>query len=65
MTKEDYNNEPIFFCKECLSIKIRCTRDDIDYCDECGSIDIGQTSILTWVHYYTKQYGKPFLQLKK
>lgn len=65
MTKEQYNEDPVYFCKECLSINIRFTREDIDYCDNCGSVDIDKTNIYTWIHFYTRKYGKPFLKLKK
>ena len=65
MPDNNYNDEPIFFCRECLSIKIRYTREDIDYCDDCGSVDIGKTNINIWIHYYIRRYGKPFLKLKK
>lgn len=65
MTKEDYNDEPIHFCKDCLSIKIRFTREDIDYCDTCGSVDIGTIHVFDWIHFYIKKYEKPFLNLNK
>ena len=41
-----YNDEPIFYCKSCLSLKIRSipSMDDSEYCDECSSTDVGQTT---------------------
>ena len=65
MTKDQYNDEPIHFCKDCLSINIRYTREDIDYCDSCGSVDIETTHVSNWIHYYIRKYGKPFLKIKK
>lgn len=39
LSKEDYNNEPVYYCSECLSLKIRDI-DGTDYCDKCGSTNI-------------------------
>ena len=39
----EYNNIPVFYCKRCLSLKIRGISDSIpdsNYCDSCGSADI-------------------------
>ena len=38
-----YNEEPVLYCKHCLSLKVRFVprMKDSDYCDECGSTDIG------------------------
>lgn len=43
----NYNDEPVFYCKSCLSLKIRSipSMDESEYCDECSSTDIGQCSI--------------------
>ena len=53
LTKEDYNNEPVFYCSECLSLRIR-SLDDIDYCDKCGSTSIEEANIKDWEAMYTK-----------
>ena len=42
----EYNDEPVFYCKHCLSLKIRdAGLPDLLYCDECGSADILTTNI--------------------
>lgn len=58
-----YNEEPVFYCKHCLSLKIRNeTRlPDLDYCDECGSTDIETTNIHNWEDMYKQRYGFKFL----
>lgn len=63
MTKEDYNMEPVFYCKNCLSLRIRDVEhiDNSEYCDECGSTDIQQTSIEEWEALYQTKYGHRFL----
>ena len=59
-----YNKEPVFYCKSCLSLKIRFIQSmqDSDYCDECGSTDIGQSSIEEWEKKYIEMYGQPYLE---
>lgn len=42
-----YNREPVYYCKECLSLKVRDV-EDLMFCDDCGSTDIGETDIFTW-----------------
>lgn len=50
-----YNEEDVFYCKHCLSLKIR-SADDQDYCDSCGSADVLQTSIFNWEKIYNEKY---------
>lgn len=57
--KEDYNSEPVVYCKNCLSLKIMVL-DDIDYCDDCGCTNLDSTDIESWNKMYEKKYGKPF-----
>ena len=60
----NYNQEPVFFCKNCLSLKIRNVVgiEDSDYCDECGSTEIEQASIEDWQEMYKSKYGHYFLE---
>ena len=39
-----YNNENVFYCKHCLSLKIRSAEEQ-DYCGDCGSTNIEEASI--------------------
>lgn len=55
--KEEYNREPVYYCKHCLSLKI-LTALDQDYCDDCGSSDIGITSIEDWEQMCIDKFGK-------
>lgn len=63
MQENDYNQEPVFFCKKCLSLKIRDVEhlDNSEYCDSCGSTDIAQTSIEHWDTLYVTRYGKHYI----
>lgn len=66
MTKEAYNMEPVFYCRKCLSLKIRDVKhvEDSEYCDECGSTDIGTASIEEWEALYKAKYGHRYLDNK-
>ena len=62
--KQNYNEEPVFYCKSCLSLKIRSVpnMEDSEFCDECSSTDIGQCSIEEWEKMYTERYGHRYLE---
>lgn len=66
LSKEDhqhYNNDPVFYCKSCLSLKVKTivVSSGLDYCDECSSTDIGETSIEEWRTLYKNRYGFDYL----
>ena len=63
-TKEQYNAEPVTFCKHCLSLKIRVA-GEVVYCDECGNTELGETDIHHWEELYEQKYGIKFLNKKK
>lgn len=59
-----YDDIPVAYCKECLSLAV-IEEDFIgDYCDECGCTDIEYTDIHTWEDMYEKKYGQKYLQTK-
>lgn len=49
-TKEEINSIPIFWCKDCLSLRIRRvnTTTNISFCDECSSTEIVMGSLSEW-----------------
>lgn len=59
-TKEDYNREPVFYCKKCLSLAIIAYNEAgiHEYCNSCGSIDIATTTIEEWQQMYSEKYNK-------
>lgn len=61
-TKEDYNKEPVFYCKKCLSLAIIAYNEAgiEQYCNSCGSIDIATTSIEDWQTKYKERYNKEY-----
>ena len=63
MNKEKYNNIPVHYCKECLSLKIKTVTEglNLDYCDECGCTNTEQSHINEWKTLYKERYGFDFL----
>ena len=63
--KEEYDNIPVYYCKSCLSLRVMSIRDSSDssmnYCDECGNTEIGETSIQEWEEMYKRKYGFDYL----
>lgn len=60
--KNDYNDEPVFYCSQCLSLRVRdAGLPDLLYCDECGSADILTTDINSWENLYEDKYGFKYL----
>lgn len=62
-SSSEYNDEPVFYCKECMSLRIQSVASglDLDYCDECGSTDIEQSHINDWEQSYKDKYGFNYL----
>lgn len=60
-----YNDIPVHYCAECLSLKVRVFNEDMDYCDECGSTDIRETHIDDWERQYQEKYKENYLKAKK
>jgi Fe2+ or Zn2+ uptake regulation protein len=58
--EEDYNKEPIFYCKKCLSLAIRGV-DEMLYCDTCGNTEIASTDVETWNKMYENKYGVKYI----
>ena len=68
--KDHHNNEPITFCKTCLSIMIKTVKfpktetgenRDVDYCVDCSNTDMAEAHISEWEDLYEERYGERFL----
>ena len=44
MTKEDYNNVAVVYCKDCLSLKVM-DQEGYAICGNCGGENIGEEPI--------------------
>lgn len=47
--KINYNDIPIVYCKRCHSLRIMAGDTFSDYCDNCGSTDLGNATIYEWL----------------
>ena len=74
MTKQIANNEPITYCKTCLSIYIKTVEfpetetgenRDVHYCVPCGNTDLEESHIGRWEDLYEEKYGEIFLTKSK
>ena len=64
MNKESYDDDPVYYCKRCLSLCI-CQMPFVknqDYCEDCGAVDIGTTSIEEWQKLYKNKYGHDHIE---
>lgn len=61
--QSEYNKEPIYYCKNCLSLRVRNIPliEQSDYCDECGSTNIEQSTIEEWEEIYKNKFGHKYL----
>ena len=64
LSKEDYNNIPVYYCNYCLSLKVKTVAGGslgLDHCAECGGTDILETHISEWEKMYENKYGVKYL----
>lgn len=67
MPKQVYDEDPVFYCKRCLSLNIKempLVKDQC-YCGKCGTVDIGTIDIKEWEKLYEKRYGQPHLKKRE
>lgn len=55
--KTNYDEEPVYYCKKCNSLKI-LEVDDVLYCAECGSTEIDTTNIYDWQNLKSNKNSK-------
>lgn len=64
--QDKYNDEPVFYCKHCLSLYIlnESQLPDLEYCHDCGSTNIDTIHISKWEEMYKQRYGFKLLDKK-
>lgn len=61
LAKEDYNKIPVYYCRQCGSLKIMTMPGlPYDYCDCCGSTDVGKASIESWLELQKTKFKSPY-----
>lgn len=62
-SREEYENEPVHYCVNCLSLNVKELPDvKLDICGECGNTDIQTTDMDNWTQLYNAEYGTAFIQ---
>ena len=58
------NEEPVFYCEHCLSLRVLSINqsDDSLFCDDCGSSSIDTANIIDWENMYKNKYNKSYLK---
>ena len=64
LVNAEYNEEPVHYCKRCLSLNIRVDENGEEFCEECTSTNIVETDIFNWENLYEQMYGHSFLKQK-
>lgn len=64
LKKEDYNSEPVAYCRNCLSLRVMPVDEELEYCDECSGTNIDYTDIFTWEEMYKEKYGFYYIEKK-
>lgn len=55
--KEEYNNEPIEYCSNCLSLSIIQEEEDFPaYCKDCNSCQFSECPIEVWEEKFYGRY---------
>ena len=62
--ESNYNDEPVHYCSECLSLKTFPYDNHTDYCGECGSTEIKEAHIEEWEKLYEEKYKVKYLNKK-
>ncbi len=60
MTKEDYNNMPVHYCKQCLHLGILVEGSEV-FCKHCNSTQIEDAHIEDWEKLYELKYGEKYI----
>lgn len=63
--KEIDEEDKVWYCKGCLSLRILPLGEDFLYCDDCGCANIGEATIEEWDEMYKHKYNVEFLKKKK
>jgi hypothetical protein len=59
-----YDSEPVYFCRNCLSLNIKELADiKLDMCGECGNLEIEESTFKEWNELYIKEKGEKYLNL--
>lgn len=60
---DEYDLEPVSYCPKCYSLKIGYVpgAENMEYCMDCGCLDIALANIYDWERLYEERYGHKFV----
>lgn len=61
MTKDEYNQEPVYYCTRCLSLAQTSLLGQC-YCENCGSTESASATIYEWENKYMNRYNHKYLE---
>lgn len=64
--RNEFDLEPVSYCPKCYSLKIGYVPgvEGMEYCMDCGCLDIASTDIYKWEKLYEERYGHKFVTQK-
>lgn len=60
-SQEEINSIDVYYCADCLSLRIRSTDDELFFCDSCFCTNIERANIKGWEKLYQERYKRPYL----
>lgn len=60
-SQEEINSIDVYYCADCLSLRIRSTDDELFFCDSCFCTNIEKTNIKEWEKLYQGRYKRSYL----
>lgn len=64
--KKTFDDEPVHYCKYCLSLDNPAMLEGIEYCKYCGSTEFEESSIDDWEIKFEEKYKQGnFLKINK
>lgn len=63
-SQEEINSIDVYYCADCLSLRIRSTEEDLFFCDHCFCTNIERTNIKEWEKLYIERYKHSYLTKK-
>lgn len=59
----NYDSEPVRYCANCYSLKVKYDEStNLEYCGDCGCLDIHEAPIEEWEKKYERRYGHKFTE---
>lgn len=58
------SEEEVYYCKDCLSLRIKSMGEEFLFCDHCGSTEVGVASLENWKQMYKDLYGRDYIETK-